>query len=276
MWACTGARAFAALAVSIALSGCGTTTPNIQEFWGTSGNAAAMESAIAGQIACELANAINDLHDTVKGDELLESQYGYVFGWNAQTQLIFVADEQSTLNPTPSFIHPLKSSQVFTLGLTGTYKNQATRIDKIAITYKVKDFIGSKKFPCAAGRGSKGTLFVQSDLKIKEWLIAALNVTVSQGGQSEVSAHPRFASKTDAISHDIKFGILSSGGIAPTWKLVRFGTGGNPLISGQRDRSQQLILTMGPPDKADPDQLGPAAQVSSLSSQINAARLPTP
>ncbi|TPK89443.1 hypothetical protein [Mesorhizobium sp. B2-4-17] len=270
-----------ALLLSIALTACGTVTPSIQEFWGNPDNAGALESDVAQQIECELAGALSELHGNIQGKPLLESQYGFVFGWNAQVNLTFAADEQSTLNPTPSFItalHPLAKSQTFTLGLSGTYKNQATRTDKFTITYKVKDFIGGKKFDCKTGRPEPGTLFVRSDLKIKEWLYQALNITVSQGGQSEVSAHPKYPSKIDAISHDIRFDIVSSGGVAPTWKLVRFGTGGNPLLSGQRDRSQDLVLTMGPPDKANPDELGPAAQVSSLSSQlansINAGRLP--
>lgn len=265
-----GAQGVAAIMISTIVSGCGTSTPNIQEFWGSPQNASAMESNIAIQIACELGNAINDLHKEVAGSKVLQGEYGFIFGWTAEVQLTFIADEDTSFNPALSFIRPLDSAQSFTLGLTGTHKNQATRTDKVTIDYKVSDFLGDKNRPCAAGTPQKGTLFVQSDLKIKDWLESALNIAVTQGRQSERNAHPVFG-KTNAISHDIKFDIVSSGGIAPTWKLVRFGTGDSPLVSGQRDRSQQLTLTMAPPDKANPDQLGPSGQVSSLSSQISAA-----
>jgi hypothetical protein len=267
-------RLAAIFSISFSISACGTYTPKIQEFWGDSENAAAMEALVAGRIACELGKAINGLYDNVKDNEVLWQDYKFFFKWIVQTTLTFTVDEQSTISATPSFIsklHPLAAAETFTLGLSGSHKNQATRVDKVTLTYKVTDFIGAKQFSCENQGFYKGTLFLQSDLKIEEWLSAALNVAVAQGGQSQVTAHPRFNAKPEAIQHDVKFLIVSAGGISPTWKLVDFANGANPLVAAQRDRAQQLLVTMGPPNSQDPDALGPAAQASALASQINAA-----
>lgn len=158
-------RKMAMLCVAgISLSCCGSYTPNIHEFWGTSQNATAMEAAVAAQISCELGNAINSFHKP--NTARLASEDGFLFHWLAQVTLTFTVDEQSTLNPTPSFVkklHPLSKGETFTLGLSGTYKNQATRTDMVILTYRVKNFIGAKRLPCNAGKPHKGTLFVQSE-----------------------------------------------------------------------------------------------------------------
>jgi hypothetical protein len=268
-------RLVCSLCLSEALTGCGTTTPNIQEFWGDENDAGAMESAVANEIECELAVAVRaihrQIHEKPQYERELEARYGYIFGWNAQAVLTFAVDEQSNLNPTPSLIrilHPLSKSQTFTLGLNGNYKNQATRTDKVTLTYKIRDFLEGSDPVCKSGVALKGSVFVRSDLKIGEWLRQALNISASQ---SLLRAAPRYPKKVDAISHDVKFDILWVGGIAPAWKLVKFGTSTNPLLGGQRDRSQDLLLTMGPPDSAHPDQLGPAGRDSILSSQISNA-----
>ena len=265
------------LGASLSLCGCGVVTPNIQEVWGNENDAGAMESAVANEIECELAQVVTQTYRTIHSGRTpaevkeLQNKYGYIFDWNAQTILTFVADEQSTLNPTPSWtskLHPLSKSGTFTLGLTGTYRNQATRTDKVTLNYRLKDFLQQSNPACDSKVFHKGSLFIQSDLKIGEWLRQALDIAVSQ---SPLPNPPQFPKKVDAISHDVKFDILSSGGVATTWKLVEFGTGSNSLVSAQRDRSQDLLLTMGPPDKANPDQLGPAGQISVISSQLGNA-----
>jgi hypothetical protein len=254
---------------TIGLSGCGVTTPEIQEFWGDQNQAGAMESAIAVEIECELSNALKNIHEktsakTVEGEELRQS-YDFVFDWNAQANFIFYVDEQTTVNPTLSFIN---STQIFTLGLSGSNKTEAVRTDKAALVYKVRNLIKGPKYPCNAPRATAGTVFLTSDLRIEEWLLQALNLSVAQRLSSGKPLYPK---KVDAISHDIKFEIVSSGGISPSWKLVRFGAGSSPLFSGSRDRYQDLLLTLGPPDNAHPDQLGPGGQTSVLSSQISNA-----
>ena len=51
------------------------------------------------------------------------------------------------------------------------------------------------------------------------------------------------------MSIEIKFIIITSGNVQPTWKLVQVSanTGGTPFFSSGRTRTHDLILTIGPP-----------------------------
>jgi hypothetical protein len=53
----------------------------------------------------------------------------------------------------------------------------------------------------------------------------------------------------DSISQEIKFIIVSTGNIQPTWKLVQVSanTGNPPFFSTGRTRTHDLIITIGPP-----------------------------
>lgn len=53
----------------------------------------------------------------------------------------------------------------------------------------------------------------------------------------------------DSVSQEIKFIIVSSGNIQPTWKLVQVSanTGNTPFFSTGRTRTHDLIITIGPP-----------------------------
>ena len=55
--------------------------------------------------------------------------------------------------------------------------------------------------------------------------------------------------KSNVLSHEVKFDIISSGNLTPGWKLKQStinGTGN--FLTGSRDRTQDLILTFGPVD----------------------------
>jgi hypothetical protein len=69
----------------------------------------------------------------------------------------------------------------------------------------------------------------------------------------------------DTLSIEIKFVIVSSGNVTPTWKLVRVSanTGSTPLFSMGRTRTHDLIITIGPPT--------PATANTHLASQIGNA-----
>jgi len=54
--------------------------------------------------------------------------------------------------------------------------------------------------------------------------------------------------KPDTVSIEIKFIIVSSGNVTPTWKLVRVSanTGSGPFFSTGRTRTHDVIITIGP------------------------------
>jgi hypothetical protein len=55
----------------------------------------------------------------------------------------------------------------------------------------------------------------------------------------------------DTITYEVKFVIVSTGSVTPTWKLIRVSanTSGN-LFSTGRTRTHDLIITLGPPTAA--------------------------
>ena len=225
-----------------------------------------MEIAIGNEIECELSDALKFIHEKTLTNAELRQEYSFIFNWNAQVNYTFYVDEQSTLNPTLSF---LNHAQIFTLGLNASNKSDATRTDKFTLVYKVGNLIKGPQYPCGAPHANPGTVFVTSELNIREWLIEAIDMSVAQSHLP--GGGPTYPKQATAISHEVKFDIVSSGSVSPSWKLVQFGAGSSPLLSGSRDRYQDLLLTLGPPDKANPSDLGPAGQTSVLSSQLNNA-----
>jgi len=272
------------------LGGCGgTQVPEIQEFWGDANDTAIKVNAIAGQVKCELSEAVRSLiaNDKKLADERhIPRQTKWLETWYAQVALILTIDEKTALSPGLSLTTPFENAitrfpngnvttpQSFSLGLGGTLSADATRIDKLNYFYVLSDFLdeGPKNLSCIPIRNDKGDLFLQSDLKLREWLyIAALPkftgiveypAAVVQGQQN-------------VISHEVKFEIISSGNITPTWKLVRVSanTGASPLFGTSRDRTQDLIITLGPAQKAEAERqtLSTPAQNSALASEIGAS-----
>jgi hypothetical protein len=98
-------------------------------------------------------------------------------------------------------------------------------------------------------------LFVQSDLKLYDWLSAAL-----LPNYADIIDYASNSSPQNTIIHDVKFEIVSDGSVNPSWKLVHISGNTSPnLLSLGRDRTQELIITFGPAQKGA---LAPSAQNS--------------
>jgi hypothetical protein len=80
--------------------------------------------------------------------------------------------------------------------------------------------------------------------------------------------------KKDVISHEVTFVIVYGGNITPTWKLVRVSAnaGSGSFFGATRTKTQDLIITMGPPQGgAAGGGLSLAASNTILASQIGQA-----
>jgi hypothetical protein len=57
------------------------------------------------------------------------------------------------------------------------------------------------------------------------------------------------ATGQDSFSREIKFIIISTGNITPTWKLIQVSanSGNAPFFSTGRTRTHDLLITIGPP-----------------------------
>jgi hypothetical protein len=271
------------LVSAISIGGCGLVVPDIQEFWGTREDAGIKVNKIAGQVVCELRRAvqrvyIDELNHYVEivpdprhpppKPKPLSSWFDQ---WGAQVTLTLNIAENTNLMPGVAFIKPLataSTSEATSLG--ATLSSTATRIDKLNLFYTVQDLKNgtlSINKTCVPGP-TPGDLFVQSDLKLYDWLSAAL-VANATG----IADYDNSNSTKNGIEHEVKFEIVSDGSITPTWTLVRFtaDTSGSLFAVG-RDRSQDLDIAFGPVQGSGPTkQLATAAQNSHWASQIGLA-----
>jgi hypothetical protein len=70
----------------------------------------------------------------------------------------------------------------------------------------------------------------------------------SGGSKSFTGSGGDSSFKQDSFSEEIKFIIVSSGSITPTWKLIQLSANPNsPFFGTSRTRTHDLIITIGPP-----------------------------
>ncbi len=161
--------------------------------------------------------------------------------------------------------------QLYSLGLGATLSSTATRIDRINAYWTM----GYLKKPPRANTACTGApdpyldpnnpydrpsssspFLLQSELGIKKWLLESLeNEKLLPSNKVRSSGAPTSDSKSgsstgkdpDELQEEIKFVIVSSGNITPTWKLVRVSANtGAPLFGLGRTRTHDLLITIGP------------------------------
>jgi len=274
------------LGVSL-LGGCGTYVPDVLEFWAGPDDLGIKVNSIASQVKCELEEAVRD---RISRDRALRPRHlAWLEKWGAQVTLSFTIDEKTLFNPGTTFKTPMPNAivpypagfpsggnvpilQNFSLGLGLTTSAGAQRISKVVMLFSFEEMLKRGVMPSdrtCLPDPVKGDLFVTSRLKLKEWLYAATFTQFT--GIGELSP------TKDAITHQIKYTIVSNGGVTPTWTLVRI-TGGSsssalPLFGANRERAQDLTITLGPVIKGigSPPVLATAAQNSHLASEIGNA-----
>jgi hypothetical protein len=68
------------------------------------------------------------------------------------------------------------------------------------------------------------------------------------GSKSYTSSGGDSSFKQDSFSQDIKFIIISSGNVTPTWKLIQLSANTNaPFFGTSRTRTHEVLITIGPP-----------------------------
>jgi hypothetical protein len=280
------------------LISCGTYVPEIAEVWDGPNGTRDLEFNIKKAVFCEIQTA-------VKNNKLVESINGKVVpflpdDWAAQVTLSLEVDETTALNPGVALNTPMASAtnvfngssvitpQLFSVGAGGTLSSQSSRIDKFNMYYSVKDLrrpTDPQNDICNPTDGKpdsskEGSSLFLSDLGITRWLNDALLVDQRLPSSAQPAAgqkqgkggQPAAAGTTpkpDTISYEIKFIVVSSGNVTPTWKLVRLSanTGSAPFFGMGRTRTHDLILTLGPSAGSQ----GGKADMLHLSSQIGSA-----
>jgi hypothetical protein len=199
----------------------------------------------------------------------------------------------------------VSSGQSTSVGLGGILSSTATRIDKFNPYYTVRslsvpitpnsacyvdpnDPESTDPFHNVSIKPAKSSPFlIESDLGIKNWLIGSMVVNnllestleepkgasddSKKKGNAKAGAKQAPGSgggpKPDSVTYEIRFVILSSGNVTPTWKLIPISanTGALPFVNISRMRTHDLIITLG----AIGD---PLAFQSHFAAQINAVR----
>jgi len=254
--------------VSILLSGCGFLVPEIQDFPGTPGDGQLLIKSIVTSVHCEIANAVRDVIDrdiTYAKRDHHKRYMAWFDTWGAQITLSLTAEEKSTLNPTVTWLPPSPATAIFTLGANANLQADATRTEKLNFYYTVAQLYNRKY--CKTGVQPEApvtSLLIQSDLKLKEWLFAQLLLEGTNEIDQPTSTKGPF--QQNVLTHDIKFEVVTTGGVNPAWKLTLWSINQDgTLLSATRDRTHELLVVLGPGDNAG---LKGAAASSFLASDI--------
>lgn len=254
------------------LGGCGTYVPDVQEFWGSSDDVDTKVRMITHQVKCELQRAFQlvmlaDINNVKKGSGA-GRQLTFLKKWGADLNLTLTIDEKSTFAPNLALNTPLPNAisifpgrgttttpQTYSTNLGASISSDGYRQDRVRVLYGVQELVGPEdklSSPqaiharnCLQPGDPGATVFLQSDLKIYEWLRAVTKLQMADDARFDLG--DAFA-KDGVITHEVKFQIVSSGNINPSWKLllVSAGNGPQPLFLTSRDRTQDLIITIGP------------------------------
>ncbi|PPD10306.1 MAG: hypothetical protein CTY36_00280 [Methylocystis sp.] len=242
------------------LSACGTMVPEIRDFPNNTSYAANNElvQAIVQSIRCELEDAVTNV---IGNDNT--STATFLKKWGAEVALTLQLEEKTAIGPNAVWTPPSPASAIFSLagGVTGSAG--ATRIDKVNFYYKVSELYLGKGNRCSRDSNPpSGSLLIQSDLKLAEWL----NMMVNGVATGQITA----VADKNVLSHQITFELNSSGNITPAWKLVRATVNqSGSLLAANRNRKHDLLVTFGPLDSTKKGSfLVPIAENTHIASQI--------
>jgi hypothetical protein len=248
---------------SAALAGCGLYVPNKhlshadrpyidktnQELYQNIEGRA--EANIIANIRCEIQNGIY-VAAAVRHNGQPNVTY-LKDNWGTQVTLKLTWDEQSSLSPGLSFIHPLKSSQTRTIGLGGSASAHATRVETVTFIFSNLDLWNSEVADLNAQapdkraledcrKGETGTM-IDSDLKIADFIVDKATIASTGIASTEEASNPPFST----FQEDLTFVGAYSANFTPTWKLTRFANNSSRnLVAGTRTVTGDVLITLGP------------------------------
>jgi len=229
--------------MAVIVAGCGTEVPNITENpFATEKDRSDFIQEIVRNVRCELQNAVIRVYaENPKDIDPENRNLKWFDSWAAQLSLTLTIDEKSILSPSATVI----PDKIFSLGLGATASADAQRVDKVGSFFLIADLKGLQY--CNPKDRGTGPFILQSNLKLYDWLKPTIIST--DNGDTPLPGSSNGPFKSNVISHEVKFDIVTSGSITPMWILqdAKVNTSGT-LFSTSRDRIQDLTITFGPPD----------------------------
>jgi hypothetical protein len=255
------------------LTGCGTYVPGIPEFALQPGSTQRLVQVILDSIHCEIKNSVKFI--VYKDIEYATKYTGYRTAawfddWGIQGALTLTIKESTEFNPTTSWI---PSMLKLGFGLDGSA--QATRtevlnfynsVDELAPkVLRDKELADKENKACTFPLDEPhpiGSLFINSNLGIREWLEAI--ILSRETGSTQLVLN-------QGVTHDVQFQVVTSADFTPTMTFPHVTVnGGGKFLSVMRNRMHELLLTFGPVDKEKKTLVGPAAD-QFLAGQIGSA-----
>ena len=273
----------------IFLAACGTTVPQIKEAYEPDNGTQKMEFEIRKRVFCDLAMGVQSANKRFSFTQVVNGRANkksfIPLDWIAQVSLLLEADEFTTLSPGVSLNTPranatsffpglaaVTTAQMSSVGLGGNFSSTSSNIHKFDPYYPVSYLMTplsdrSVCFPqndLFKGEPTSSSLLVINELGIKEWLADSME-----------TANLLPSQKAETITLEIKFIVVTSGSVTPTWKLVRISANTTgTLFSDGRTRTHDLIITLGPKD-ANTTGTHLASQISSATGSANRNALST-
>jgi len=254
------------------LAGCGTYVPQISDWPDSKGQlGTAMVNAIVHSVECELKHTITTVVDNdvraAKSRASRRTYTDYLNDWGAEVAFTFTIVEKSGVNPTGVWAPISPASAVFTLGGDLNLSSQATRMEKLNFIYRVKDLYLRPGQSCdASSEDPSGSFLIRNDLKIGELFDFRTIASTTAHAPGPIPTGDK-----NVMQHQITFQVVSSGGLTPTWQLLRGSVNSSgTFLSGSRDRTHDLLITFGPLDKPSGGRsLIGIAEATHVSSQLS-------
>lgn len=239
--------------MSLILAGCATDVPGLNWIPETQNQSDALIGALANHIRCEMENAVGEVAVEQRSAAWLKT-------WSAKVSLGITIDEKATLSPgiavtrlLPSDVHKfangttLNTPQSSAFGFGGSVSSDAQRVLTITWFLLFDDLVKAYDLHHSSGSAADcrtGHSYLEGDLKVKEGLSAGVNTATTI---RTVSDPFRDGGPLQVIEHHVTFEVDASGNFTPSWKLVNVSANTTgTLLSGNRNRKDDLIITMGP------------------------------
>ncbi|MGX8013656.1 hypothetical protein ACVDG8_034180 [Mesorhizobium sp. ORM8.1] len=249
--------------------------PQLAEVWEKDDIHDNLVFRIKQSIFCELRQAVNaQKGQTATGLDRKPTE-ALPDNWGAQLTLVMQVDETGAVNPGVSFLRDIPGGS-FTLSTGLVASSQATRVDRYYSFFSVKSLKPElDQSDTSCGRTMPDGTFkpidrhgasplLSDNLGINAWLQGAL---VQMNGIPSSNFPKSQASKLDVLSYDVKFIVVTTGTVTPSWKLVRLTSATSPaLVSANRTRTHELLLTLGPTEAVPATKTSKATVVPSAAS----------
>ena len=282
-----------ALLASFELSGCGLTVPEINilqpdgvapdspptgPYYSTNGG---FQTLLIQHIRCSIGKGLARARDAgISNASWLWS--GGKNGWGATVGLKLQVEEMSGVNPSTSgsdqfgIFHGhggVAYPETFFLGLGGSLAAHSTRQENITFSFANAELLnnemtaretqmslGQPVTGVDCGYGMNG-IQIESDLKLDQFIWDKATVAVSSEPTTAVSVGGLKQNPFGTFQTTLTFVASFGASVTPTWHIEQVIVNpGSPFFSATRMKTDTLLVTFGPLQKANPPVLADAAQ----------------